>query len=172
MEFLDLVKTRYSCRAYTDQPVADHLIDEILAVGGNAPVGRGDYNSLHFTVVKSESALNRIREFSAKSGNDRTFGAKVLIFVSSNNLGNPISYENVACAVDHMVLAASNLGLGNCYLYGFIRDMVQENAPQLDALDLPEGYVPAAALCFGYPVLSKVKPPKSELISKVTINSV
>ncbi|NLM19413.1 MAG: hypothetical protein GX217_05255 [Clostridiaceae bacterium] len=172
MDFLDLVKSRYSCRAYTDQPVADHLIDEILAVGGNAPVGNGAYDSLIFTVVKSESALNRIREFSAKTGRDRSLGAKVIIFVSSNNLENLISYENVACAVDHMALAASNLGLGNCYLYGFIRDMVQENTPQLDVLDLPEGYVPAAALGIGYPVQSQAKLPKTELISKVKINRV
>ncbi|NLJ70188.1 MAG: hypothetical protein GX328_01815 [Clostridiaceae bacterium] len=172
MDFLDLVKTRYSCRSYTDQPVADHLIDEILAVGGNAPVGRGAYDSLNFTVVKSESALNRIREYSAKTGNDRTLGAKVIIFVSTNNMKNPISYENVACAVDHMALAASNLGLGNCYFYGFIRDMVQENAPQLDALNLPEGYVPLAALGIGHPDPSHVKSPKTELISKVKINRV
>ena len=78
----------------------------------------------------------------------------------------------MACAVDHMALAASNLGLGNCYLYGFIRDMVQENAPQLDVLNLAEGYVPAAALAIGYPDLSRVKPPKVELISKVKINHV
>ncbi|HHT24713.1 MAG TPA: hypothetical protein GXZ76_04220 [Clostridiaceae bacterium] len=172
MDFLDLVKLRHSCRAYTDQPVADHLIDEILAVGGNAPVGRGLYNNLHFTVVQSESALNRIREYSTINGNDRSFGANVLIFVSTNNLENLISYENVACAVDHMALAASNLGLGNCYLYGFIRDMVQENAPQLDALNLPEGYVPLAALAIGYPVQNQVKPPKTELISKVKIQRV
>ena len=39
MDFLDLVKSRYSCRAYTDQQIEDSLIQEILDVGGNAPVG-------------------------------------------------------------------------------------------------------------------------------------
>ena len=37
MNFMDVIKQRYSCRNFTDRPVSAEDIETILAVGGNAP---------------------------------------------------------------------------------------------------------------------------------------
>lgn len=41
MNTLEALETRRSCRAYTSEPVAPELIDQIIEAGTYAPTGMG-----------------------------------------------------------------------------------------------------------------------------------
>ena len=55
---------------------------------------------------------------------------------------------NVSCAAENMMLAATELGLGSCFLMG---PMIAFSDPALRArLGLPEGYEPLIGVALGY----------------------
>ena len=63
-----------------------------------------------------------------------------------------------------MSLAATDLGLGSVYLYGFLVAFSAE--PELlKELGLPEGFSPVSAIALGYPVqpLTEEKEPKKTI---------
>ena len=59
-----------------------------------------------------------------------------------------VPYSNAAVIVENMSLAATDLGLGSCLIWGCIAGLNQK--PELVArLGLPEGQVPSCGLVLG-----------------------
>jgi nitroreductase len=52
---------------------------------------------------------------------------------------------DVAIAMDHLILAAADLGLGTCWIAAFDPDVAR------DVLNLPDGVEPIAFTPLGYP---------------------
>ena len=68
---------------------------------------------------------------------------------------------DVAIAMDHLILAATDLGLGTCWIAAF------DPVAAREVLGLPEGVEPVAFTPLGYPadeLRSKVRKPLSELV--------
>ena len=64
---------------------------------------------------------------------------------------------NVSCAAENMMLAATELGLGSCFLMG---PMIAFSDPALRArLGLPEGYEPLIGVALGYAAGERPAPP-------------
>ena len=57
MDYLELAKTRSSCRKYTDEPVSEEDIRKIILAANAAPVGSSRYDDIHLTVVKDRKVL-------------------------------------------------------------------------------------------------------------------
>ena len=169
MSFQNLVQRRYSARQYSDKPVLETAIDQIIAIGGNAPVGQHNYQSLHFTVITEPTLLQEIRDFGRNEHREPTYNCPCLILVSSNRYPDPFAYQDAACAIDHMCLAATDMGIDNVYLYGFLRDM-KDYQPIVKKLNLPEGYVIIAGVGLGYS--NQAHAPKAALTSQVCVNKI
>src|SRR5699024_6516127 len=60
MEFLHLAEDRYSVRSFSDHPVEQEKIDQILKVGQFAPTAV-NYQPQKIYVLKSKEALQKIR---------------------------------------------------------------------------------------------------------------
>ena len=155
MEFMDVIAARRSTRAYTGEPVARAQLEQIVEAGRTAPIAGGDYSMSHMTVVTDEALLHEIREacmLHRKDGTpvDPTYGATALIFMSVTGPSDDnIEYCNVACAVQSMALAATNLGLGSVYLWGFLKKL-RKHPDVLAQLNLPDGYTVLSALAVGH----------------------
>lgn len=169
MEFWDVIQNRYSCRSFTSQAPASSDLEQIMSAGGQAPVGKHRYETLQFTLIQNPDLLNRVRAAIDRQGHDPSYGVPAIIFVSSSLYPDPFAFQDAACAIDHMSLAATALGLGNVYLYGFVRDMCK-NRELLDAFELPGGFHPVAGLGIGYP--AKTHTPKTALQSQVNIHRI
>ena len=65
MTYIDLVRSRYSSRSYTDEPVSEGDMQSILEAGRLAPTGK---NSQPVTViaVTSEDGFERIHKCSRR----------------------------------------------------------------------------------------------------------
>lgn len=77
------------------------------------------------------------------------YGAPMLILVSSATerpaLGNT-EFSNAAMVIHNMGLAATELEVGSCYIWGAVAMMTPELIGQLN---LPEGFTPCSGIILG-----------------------
>ena len=176
MDYLKLLSSRRSCRAFTAEPVSEEDIRKLLLAANGAPVGSNLYKDLHLTVVRDRAILHELARAAVERRRDKAtmgkivssiegstearkepdpfYGASTVIFVShrKQDLQPGIEYANVACAVLSMQLEAAELGLGSVFIWGVLEAMrVLPEYDRTDVLELPEGFVPLLGLAVGYP---------------------
>ena len=151
METMKAIAKRKSTRAFNpEKGIAKADLDAILAAGCAAPVGAGDYSSLHLTIIQSKEMLDKINKAAFKMDRDVLYGAPVLVLVSSSEPKFPnIQYANVGCVMENMLLAATDRGVDNIYLWGAANAVAQ--MPELrKELGIPEGFTPISGAALGY----------------------
>lgn len=155
MEWKELMHIRQSCRDFASEQITDSQLKVILQSACAAPVGRKKYDQIQLTVIQNPELLDAITQTARRASGDPEadplYGAPCLIVVSvSEEEGQltPVSIANAACVVDHMHLAAADLGLGSCYLWGVIQTLSQ-SFDLLYQLQLKEGFWPVSALAVG-----------------------
>lgn len=155
MNTLETLYSRKSVRSYTGEAVTDAELKEILKAACAAPVGRAQYDTLHLTVITDQDYLGKWKALMAEAFKDPNmnpfYGAPVVILVSSTVAPAPacnINYSNAAIVVHNMALAAVELGLGACHLWGSVMTL-NGNEELVKALNLPEGMTPCCALALG-----------------------
>ena len=88
METMKAIAKRKSTRAFDpEKKVAESTLNAILAAGCAAPVGAGDYASLHLTVIQNRETLDKISkavQAVLKVERDVLYGVPVLVLVSSS----------------------------------------------------------------------------------------
>ena len=155
MEFSQVLMTRASCRAYTDEAVTEAELAPVLAAAQAAPVGMAAYNTVHLTVIRSQEFFQALSEATAafmhKEGMNPLYGAKTLVLVSAKpGMPPAIEFHNTGCIMENMLLAATDAGLGSVYIMGAIAAL-NANPALVAKLGLPEGFVPTAAIALGHP---------------------
>lgn len=147
VETLDLLKYRRSIRNYNDKAVSNQDLDTILKSANLAPVALGEYEKFHLTIIKEQAILD---EVSHGMDNDREFlyGAPVFLLISTVEATNA-AYSSAATITHNMAIAATDLGLGTCYIWGAVRAL-NKNEDLLEKLELPEGFTPACGITLGH----------------------
>jgi nitroreductase len=148
MDFSDLIQKRYSVRAYKRDPVEDDKLREVLEAARLAPTA-ANRQAIQFIVVRTEgreAELGRIYKA------DWFVQAPLVICACGIPAENWVRSDgknyndvDVAIAMDHLILAAADLGLGTCWIGAFDPQAARE------VLDLPDGVVPIAFTPLGYP---------------------
>ena len=148
MGFSDLVRQRYSVRAYKPDPVADPDLEQILQDACLAPTAA---NRQAFQLIVIRTA-GREEELKRIYGRDWFVQAPLVIcacgLLEDNWVrrdGKNYSDVDVAIVMDHLILSAASLGLGTCWIGAFDPDAARE------VLGLPEGVEPVAFTPLGYP---------------------
>ena len=78
MSFMDLAKSRYSVRAFSDKKVEDEKLQIILEAARVAPTACNNQPQKIY-VLQSESAIEKLKEVSKF-----VFGAKTVIMITSD----------------------------------------------------------------------------------------
>ena len=148
MNFLDLVKNRYSCRQYDDRPVEKEKLDYVMECVRFAPsaVNRQPWR---FSVVTDKESLQRLW----KCYNREWFQtAPVCVVASVAHDEEWVRFDgkhhgdiDIAIAVEHLCLAATEQGLGTCWVCNFDAVMCKE------VRDMPENEEPLVLIPVGYP---------------------
>ena len=115
---LDVLFARRSIRAYTDRPVPDSLLTDLLEAGMAAPsaVARDPW---HFIVLRSREGLDQL---AAVLPNGQMLKQAPAALVVCGDLDKAHDRElsfllqDVSAAVENILIAASILGLGACWL--------------------------------------------------------
>lgn len=152
---IETICSRKSVRSYTGENITAEELEVILKAANASPVGMGQFDSLHLTVITNKDLLAKIEASAAamfgKPDMHPLYGAPTLILVSSRKpapMMENVAYSNAAIMAHNMALAATELGVGTCYIWGAIA-AVSRNPEVLAELKLPEGFMPCCAMCFG-----------------------
>lgn len=149
MSFLELSQNRYSVRKFSDRPIEEEKLNQILEAGRLAPTAV-NYQPQRIYVLKSKEALGKVRGVTKM-----TFDAPVVLFVcydknvsaKMNSFGDDHDLgEMDACIVTTaMMMEATELGIGTLWARGFCAKDLS------DAFELPENIIPVCLLDLGYP---------------------
>ena len=164
MEFFELIKARKSIRMYSDKAVDDCDLKKILEAVVNSP-SAGNLQPYQVCIVRDKNTKQEL----AKAAYGQGFVARapvVLVFLevpdeSAQQYGRRGTelyvHQDTAVAVTFAHLAASDLGLGSCWVGAF------DTHSAARILDLPGGLIPVAMLPIGHPAENPRSPEKKRL---------
>jgi nitroreductase len=164
MEFNELITQRFSVRAYKPDPVEDDKLKAVLEAARMAPTAanRQPFQIIVMHTAGCQSELRRIfpREwFSQAPLLICACGVPRNAWVRSDN--RRYLDVDVAIVMDHLILAAANLGLGTCWIAAFDATAARE------ILRLPEEVEPLIFTPLGYPAIEagpKERKPLADLV--------
>lgn len=163
MEFSELIEKRYSVRAYKPDPVEDDKLQQVLQAARLAPTAsnRQPFQLIVIRTAGREAELKRIY--------NRDWFVQPPLVICACGIptqgwvrGNGKNYNDVdvAIAMDHLILAAANLGLGTCWVGAFDARAARE------VLHLPDDVEPIALTPLGYPA-DQPGPKKRKALSEL-----
>ncbi len=156
MNTLEAIYSRKSIRDFNGKNITEKELNEILKAAYAAPVGRAMYDTLSMTVISNKELLGKWEQhMAAATGNPDMhpfYGAPTVILLSSAipsaQMSN-LSYSNAAIVVQNMSLAATELGIGTCHIWGAV-GVLNGNEELVKELKVPEGMVPCCAIALGH----------------------
>lgn len=164
MDFSELINTRYSVRAYTPDAVEEDKLQRLLEAARLAPTAanRQPFQLIVIHTAGREEELKRIYR------KDWFVQAPLVIGICGipakawvRRDGKSYMDVDVAIVMDHLILAAADLGLGTCWVGAFDRAAARE------ILALPDDVEPIAFTPLGYPAdqpRPKMRKTLSELV--------
>ena len=128
MNVFEAIKTRRSVRKYKPQPIPEDHLKQIMTAAQLAP-SAGNRQPWRFILVKNPDTK---KQLGAAARNQTWISdAGVIVAALAMDKKNPEISErwaerDVMTAVEHMVLAAWELGYGTCWIGAFNEDQVKE----------------------------------------------
>lgn len=168
MDFITIAKARCSIRSYTEQKVEQSKLDKILEAAHVAPTA-ANRQPVRLIAVRSAEGLAKV----GKAAN--IYGAPLAIIVCADHNKawvRPFDQKqtgdiDASILTDHMMLQATELGLGSVWICYFKPDVLRRE------FALPDNLEPVNILAIGYAGESPADParpsqtriPVSELVS-------
>ena len=154
MNTKELLFSRKSVRTFTGEPISDEDLSFIIKAAKAAPVAMGQYDNYHLTLITNKDLLTTIERAGGELFGDpdrkMLYNAPTLVVVSATVApgAENYTYSSAAMIVHNMALAATELGVGSCDIWGCIGAAAKQ--PALVAkLNLPEGVTPCCAIALG-----------------------
>lgn len=161
MDFSELARMRCSVRKYNAQKVEDDKIIKILEAGRIAPTA-ANFQPQHMIVVKTQEGIDKIN----KSAN--TYGAPLAIIACGDHSlswkrrvdGKDSLDVDVSIVTTHMMLQATELGLGTVWIGSFDPAVIKSN------FNIPDSIEPIDILIIGYPGSELASPERHDTARK------
>ncbi len=149
---LENIITRRSVRSFTDQPISQTDLDQIITAAIYAPSGM-NRQSWHFTILRNREKMQQLYETMGSSLGNKDYDfyhAQVMILVS-NERDNGNSMADCACAMQNIFLMSHELGIGSVWINQLkaLRD-VPEIRALLDSFDVPKHHDIYSMAALGY----------------------
>jgi nitroreductase len=157
---MEIIKKRKSIRAYKDKPLLKNVVNAILEAARYAPTAR-NLQELEYKVITSKAMISKLSEGignALKSGGPPLKGpppgrpsvfhdAPLLIIITAPK-ENMFSASDAALAVQNIMLYATSIDLGSCFI-GMAK-LIERDKNLLKALHIADDKNIAAAVICGY----------------------
>jgi len=147
MNVAQAIRNRYSCRDYHDRPLEQDKLLAVLEAARLAPSAK-NLQDWRFVVVTDKQTKKKV----AAAANNQTFletaGAIIIACTVSDHVmrcGQAVGPIDVAIALEHMCLQATELGLATCWIGSFYPDKIKQ------IVGIPDDVVIVELLALGYP---------------------
>jgi nitroreductase len=150
--FIELIKTRRSCRKYTSEQVTDEQLATVMEAGTYAPTAHGQQDPI-IVAVQRPDVMQRLIAMNAAVrgvGGNPYYDAPtvVLVFASESNAN---AFQDGSCVLQNMMLAAHALGLATCWINReYEMFSTEEGQKLMRELGLPEGLKGIGAISLGH----------------------
>ena len=148
MEFIELAKSRYSVRSFSDKQIESEKLNKILEAAKISPTAANQQPQKIY-VLQSEQAIRKINSVC-----QCIFGAPTVIIITADETEkwkNPFSKNyntgDIDCSIvcTYLMLQAWELGIGSCWVGYFDLAKVEK------AMNIPDNEKIVAILPLGYP---------------------
>ncbi len=169
-ETMQVIKSRRSTRAFTGEQITREEMDTMLEAAVWAPTGMGK-QLWHFVGIRSaEKNLELARAVAAADGRgpEYTFydaPASILVCYQRDEAH---AFLDGSAAVENILLAATSLGLGSCWI-NQVRVTCDDPAVRalLTSYGVPEDYIVIASVALGH--IAKETPAKERRANTISI---
>jgi nitroreductase len=148
MEFLKLARKRYSVRAYQAKPIEYDKLQKVLEAARLAPTAC-NIQPFQFIIIQTQGRAEELLRIYNQS-----WFVEAPIIICACGIpsqswhridGKNYCDVDVAIAMDHLILAATELGLGTCWVGAFDPEEARK------VLQLSDDIEPIAFTPLGYP---------------------
>lgn len=145
MDFSNIAKSRSSVRNYSSKKVEPEKLEKILEAAHVAPTA-ANLQPVHLIAVQSEEGLAKIGKAAS------IYGAPLAVIVCADHDkawvrpfdGKQTGDIDASILTDHMMLQATELGLGTVWVCYFKPDVLRKE------FELPDNLEPVNILVIGY----------------------
>jgi len=117
-DLLDLILSRRSCRAFSGELPAREDVERIVQAGRFGATARNCQCNRFYVITDPHVLAEITRIASAElpfyADKDCRYAAPMMILVT--NLGSTCPIQDASCAMQNMMLAATALGVGSCWV--------------------------------------------------------
>lgn len=153
MEFIDTLKKRRTIRFYKQEKVGRGSLEKLLEAARLAPCG-GNMQRLRYVVISED--VEKVRAVfeqtawgaSVKPRRSPEWGKNAplaFILLTCAGDGTSVAHADAGAAVQNMQLAATDLGLGCCWIGSF------NHAKTAEILEVPEDVTTLYLVAVGHP---------------------
>lgn len=149
-KFLDFLKKRRTVRRYREEKIEEEIIDQILKAGLLSPSSKNK-KPVEFIVVEDKETLKKLKESKNKGIEGLNTALCAIVVIADSQLSD-VWIEDASIAATMIQLAASEQGLGSCWIQ--IRKRKNNNGDSEDevkaSLNIPEKYSVLSIISLGY----------------------
>lgn len=149
--FQELLKTRRSCRRFTDEPVGQDAVAAIMKAALMSPSGHR-INPWEFILVEDKETLKAL-SVSKAAGAALVADAAMAVVVIADTTKSDVWIEDCSIASILMQLAAEEAGLGSCWVQIRLRKDADGNAAEDNVrrlLGVPTQYAVLSIVAIGH----------------------
>ncbi len=155
MDAMDAILSRRSIRKYTQEPVPEKVLKEILDAAMSAP-SAGNQQPWHFVVINNRKILDEIPSFHPYSHSLKMASVAILVCGDLElEQHKDFWVQDCSAATENILVAVHAKGLGAVWLGLYPRG--ERVAGMRALLGIPDHVVPLAIIPIGYP--AEGKPP-------------
>lgn len=150
-ENLQFIFSRRSIRKYLDQQIDEKTITDLLEAAMAAPSAVAK-DPWHFIVLRKRGTLDKLAELLPNGQMLRQAPLGILVcgdMHKAHDQQESYMLQDLSAAVENMLLAATALGLGGCWLGVHPRKERMEGVRLM--FRLPDGIIPFCAVSLGWP---------------------
>ena len=152
MDAMEAILSRRSIRRYTDKPVPEELIKQLLVAAMSAP-SANNQQPWQFVIIDDRRILDEIPRFHPYSHMLREASWAIAVCGDNDLALSGYWVQDCSAATQNILLAAHALGLGAVWLGVHPNEKREKEVQKL--LGLPEHVKPLCLISIGYPAEKK-----------------
>lgn len=167
MDFLDLVKARYSVRDYVQKEIEQSKLDYVMECVRLAP-SAVNYQPWKFAIVTDPERLAALKTAYPREWIQTA--PCIIVACADHTQSWHRKADNkdhadidLSIAIEHLCLAAAEQGLGTCWVCNFDVPVCRE------VMQLPEQFEPVALIPIGYPAVQALPDKKRKSLEEIML---